>query len=246
MHKEEIRYEGGGKELRGYLCHHRDLSGPRPGVIIAHAWRGLDAFARQQAERLAELGYMALAADVYGIDHEVESDEEAKELMLPLFLDRELLQERIVAAYTLLKNQSLVDPQRIGAIGFCFGGLTAIELLRSGCGVNGVVSFHGVLGNSMGDQTAKTVPLASGIKGELLILHGHEDPLVSEEDIILLQDEMTEADVDWQFVIYGHTSHAFTNPEAQNNSAGLVYNEQAARRSWVAATYFLNEVFSHM
>lgn len=243
MHREELPYTAGQKQLRGYLCHNKDIHQKRPGIIVAHAWRGLDDFAKRKAERLAQLGYIAFAADLYGINQPVTSDEEAGKLMLPLFLDRPLLQERIKAAYQTLSKQPLVDASRIGAIGFCFGGLTVIELLRSGVGLRGAVSFHGGLANKRGDATAKTVPIASNIKGSLLILHGHDDPSVAPSDINALQTELTQAKIDWQMVIYGHTMHAFTNPNANNPSSGMLYNESADRRSWIAMRDFFDEIF---
>ena len=163
--------------------------------------------------------------------------------MMPLFLDRLLLQSRLKAAFQKLSEYPLVDAKRIGAIGFCFGGLCVLELLRSGVPVRGVVSFHGVLGNKMGDKQAKTVPIANHINGSALILHGHDDPLVSNEDISALTKELTQAKIDWQFMHYGHTSHAFSNPEANNAASGMLYNEAAARRSWLAMINFFNEIF---
>jgi dienelactone hydrolase len=246
MFHEQVKYEGGGIELRGQLYHNRGVHSKRPAVIVSHAWRGLDDFARQKAKDLARMGYIAFAADVYGHGASVDSDDEAAKLMMPLFLDRQLLQDRIKAAYHFLARPPLVDPQRIGAIGFCFGGLTVIELLRSGVAVRGVVSFHGVLGNQLGLKIANTVPIAPGIKGSILVLHGNEDPLVSQNDIVNFQQEFTKEKIDWQIIIYGQTSHAFTNPEAGDASSGMLYNELTDRRSWVAMTNFFSEIFSGM
>lgn len=241
MHRERITYEAEGHQLNGFLCHNKGVADRRPGVVVAHAWRGLDSFARHKAERLASMGYVVLAADVYGIKDPVTTDEKAAELMMPLFLDRRLLQQRIIAAYQTLAQHPLVDSTRIGAIGFCFGGLTVIELLRSGIGVQGVVSFHGVLGSKMSAMEAKTVPMSSKAKGSILVIHGHDDPLVSAEDIAHFEAEMTQANIDWQFLAYGHTSHAFTNPEAPGG--GLQYSERADRRSWIAMTNFFDDIF---
>lgn len=243
MHTEEVVYQTGDTELRGYLCYCEGVTTKRPAVLVSHAWRGLDDFARFKAESLARLGYVAFAVDNYGDGRTAASDEEAGRLMMPLFLDRLLLQSRLKAAFQKLSEYPLVDAKRIGAIGFCFGGLCVLELLRSGVPVRGVVSFHGVLGNKMGDKQAKTVPIANHINGSALILHGHDDPLVSNEDISALTKELTQAKIDWQFMHYGHTSHAFTNPEAANAASGMLYNEAAARRSWLAMINFFNEIF---
>lgn len=243
MHTEEVVYKCGETELRGYLCYCDGITTKRPAVIVSHAWRGLDEFARFKAESMARLGYVAFAADNYGAGRTAANDEEAGKLMMPLFQDRALLQSRIKAAFQFVSQHPLVDPKRIGAMGFCFGGLTVLELLRSGAAARGVVSFHGVLGNSIGGKQAKTVPIASHITGSALILHGHDDPLVSPEDITAFTDELTAAKIDWQMVHYGHTTHAFTNPEAQDPASGLHYHEASARRSWLAMTNFFDEIF---
>ncbi len=243
MHVEKIEYSCDKTKLTGYLFHNPKIKEKRPAVLVAHAWRGLDDFAKLEAQRLASMGYIVFAADMYGNTNPIETDDEARSVMLPLFLDRQLLQKRIGTAFNLISHHPLVDQKRVGAIGFCFGGLTVIELLRSGLPVRGVVSFHGVLGKKMGDKIANTVPIASGVKGSILVLHGHEDPLVSHEDIQTFQNEMTDAHIDWQMVIYGHTFHAFTNPEAPGGSSGLNYNEVADRRSWTAMRDFFDEIF---
>ena len=147
------------------------------------------------------------------------------------------MQKRIIASYETLIKQPGVDKSRIGAIGFCFGGLTVIELLRSGTPVKSVVSFHGVLGNA----GAKTVPIATNIKGSILILHGYDDPLESTSDVLNTQKEFNEAGIDWQMDIYGHTSHAFTNPQSHDIVKGLIYNEKANKRSWIAMKNFFEE-----
>lgn len=213
-----------------------------PAVIVAHAWMGQDQFACRKAEALAELGYIGFAADVYGEGKTASDAQEAECLMMPLFQDRALLQKRIRAAFEVVCQHPAVDSSNIGAIGFCFGGLTVIELLRSGIDVKGVVSFHGVLGDRMGPNQARTVPIAKSIKGSLLILHGYEDPLVSIEDIVNMQKELSLAQVDWQMHIYSHTSHAFTNPEAQDKEHGLMFQPLSSERAWQAMLHFFMNV----
>jgi dienelactone hydrolase len=163
--------------------------------------------------------------------------------MLPLFLDREFLRQRIHIGLDALKQQAHVNQEAIGAIGFCFGGLTIIELLRSGANIRGAVSFHGVLGSTIDKYKAKIAPNSDKIKGSLLILHGFLDPLVSHADIVDIQNEMAKAGVDWQMNIYGKALHAFTNPQANESNIGLVYNQQAAKRAWLDMTNFFNEIF---
>lgn len=242
MRHELVPYLIDNQEFIGHFVIPDDTEGKRPAILVAHAWRGLDDFAKNKAQELASMGYIAFTADLYGGGKVVQTNEESAALMMPLFIDRATLQKRIRAAYDLVFRHPLVDISKIGGIGFCFGGLTIIELLRSGADVRGVVSFHGILGNQMGDQKAQTVPIANSIKGSLLILHGHEDPLVSNEDIQKLQTKLTEARVDWQMHIYGHTAHAFTNPLAQDKEGGLMFNPKAARRAWQAMGNFFNEI----
>ena len=243
MKHKKVIYQSADTELHGHLVYNPDIKGPRPAVLVAHAWKGQDDFARHKAEQLAELGYVGFAVDVYGQGKQVETGEDALSLMSPLFLDRKLLRDRIMSAHHAVFQQDMVDKTKIGAIGFCFGGLTVIELLRSGVNLNGVVSFHGVLGNALGEEKANIAPNAEKLKGSLLILHGHEDPLVTQEDITAIQSEFTEAGVDWQMHIYGHTVHAFTNPQANDPGIGLVYNKETCYRSWQTMINFFKEVF---
>lgn len=241
MHQESVHYFVDQEEHIGHLICAGDLKLKRPGILLAPSWRGCSQLAKKQAQILAELGYVAMIVDLYGNGKEAENDEEAASLMLPLFIDRALLRKKMSAAYQALRQYPLVFASKIAGIGFCFGGLAIIELLRSGEDLKGVVSFHGLLGNQLGEHHAHTVPTTK-IQGALLILHGHDDPLVSSEDIRSIQEEMTQHKVNWQMNIYGHTSHAFTNPEAQDVKGGMVYNSLTSERAWTAMQNFFNEI----
>lgn len=243
IQKEIIPYSLKEVQMKGYAAFDAKEQKKRPAVLVVHALRGQDDFARKKAEELAQLGYVGFAVDLYGEGRETQDNALAAEWMAPLFKDRAQLQERIKAAYDCVRIQPQVDPGKIGAIGFCFGGLTAIELFRSGVNLRGAVTFHALLGNQLRDMKAKTVPIAKNIKGSLLVLHGHEDPLTSQEDITHFQNELTEAKVDWQMHIYGQALHAFTNPMAHDTKHGMVYNARAAARSWKSMVQFFNEVF---
>lgn len=237
MKESTINYQAGDMQSEGFLVYDENIKSPCAAVIVAHAWRGQDDFARNKARELAKLGYIAFAADMFGHKKNAANDEESAELIKPLYLDRKLLQTRIIAAFETLSRQPNVDKSHIGAIGFCFGGLTVIELLRSGTPVKAVVSFHGVLGSS----GAKTVPIAKNIKGSILILHGYEDPLVSQTDVSNMQKELNDSGIDWQMDTYGKTSHAFMNPMAQDKAKGLIYNEKVSKRAWLAMKNFFDE-----
>ncbi len=244
MKNEHISYKLADTTMQGEFFYQEDKKEKRPCILVAHAWMGQDDFARNKAKSLVEQGYIGFAIDIYGNKTHVDTPEEAQKLMLPLFYDRALLQERLQAAYNAAKRHPLVDSAKIGGIGFCFGGLSIIELFRSGVPLQGAVSFHAILGDEMAGKKAKTVPIHPGIKGSLMMLHGYDDPLVTSHDIDRMQKELTKANVDWQMHIYGHTSHAFTVPQANNKAMGLIYNQLSEKRSWISMMNFFEEVFS--
>lgn len=243
MYEEEINYQADGQNFKGFLAT-EDQSKKRPAILIIPYWRGIDALAIETAKRMARHGYVGVAVDYYGQGKAAQTDDEAAALMSPLFMNREVVQKRLLAAFNAVKTHPSVEESQIGAMGFCFGGLCAIELLRSGAPLKGVVAFHAVLTNRLDDNEARTVPIAPAIHGSLLILHGHEDPLVSLEDILAIQKEMSEANVDWQMHIFSHTSHAFTNPHAQDKDKGLMFNQTSNERAWILADNFYSEIFN--
>ena len=246
LKKEKIPFSHGNIQFEGYAVFDEKGAPRKPVILIAHAWRGLSEFEKQKAEELAEMGYIAFALDVYGKGILASSDDEASKLMMPLYLDRSLLRSRVLAGLDAIKKHPHAETNKIGAVGFCFGGLTVLELAKNGTDVKGVVSFHGVLSTKMGDQKAKLAPTSDNIISKILVLQGYEDPLVSEEDVKNFENEMTQRKVDWQFHMYGNTKHAFTNPEANFPEKGLQYNEVSAKRSWKAMTNFFDEIFPKM
>jgi len=237
MHASNYVYHDGEQELYGYLAYDEPKDKPRPAVLVVHDWTGRNDFACQKAELLAEMGYIGFAADMYGLGRLGETVDEKQALMQPLVNDRRLLRGRINAALDALVGMAEVDNQRIAVIGFCFGGLCALDLARSGANIAGVVSFHGLLN--------KPKELANhAIKARVLVLHGYDDPMVPPEQVNAFCKEMTEAKVDWQVHMYGHTQHAFTNPNAHDKNLGTIYNPKAEHRSWRAMTDFLQELFA--
>lgn len=232
-----VDYEVGGVALEGLLVVDEERPGPRPGVLVAHAWGGRGDFEAEAARRLARLGYAGFALDMFGRGVRGKNREENAALIAPLLQDRSLLQSRITNAVSFLQQQSEVDSRKIAALGFCFGGLCVLDLARSGASVRGVVSLHGLF---------KPPEHGSGtpISAKVLALHGHEDPMVPVEAVNALQDELTAAGADWQIHIYGGTMHAFTNPQANDPDFGTVYNATADRRAWTTTTAFLAEVFA--
>ena len=231
-----IEYEHDGVVLEGRLAWDDSLSGPRPGVLIAHAWAGRSDFEDGKAERLAGLGYAGFALDLYGKGVRGSSKEENAKLMQPFLEDRDLLQRRLLASLKTMREQPEVDPGRTAAIGFCFGGLCVLDIARTGEDLAGVVSFHGLFG-SPGNTAGNTV------RTRVLALHGWDDPMATPDQVLGLAEELTAMGADWQIHAFGNTMHAFTNPEADDPDFGTVFSELADRRSWSAMRDFLAEVF---
>jgi dienelactone hydrolase len=235
LREQLIEYRDGDTRLEGFLCHDDARSGPLPAVLISHAWGGRDEFVERKARRLAWHGYAAFALDMYGLGRRGSSPEENQALMGPFVQDRALLARRINAALTAVKGLPPVDARRVAALGFCFGGMCALDLARSGAELRGVVSFHGLL-------KPNGLPPAARIAARILMLHGYDDPLAPPEDVLAVAREFTQAGADWQLHAYGHTLHSFTNPAANLPQNGMQYSDRADRRSWHALLQFLDEV----
>jgi dienelactone hydrolase len=223
--------------FEGLLAWDSGSASSRPGVLVAHAWGGRGEFEDDKAKKLAELGYVGFAIDVYGKGIRGQSPEENAALMQPLLDDRAKLERRLLAAIQVLKQQPEVDSDKIGAIGFCFGGLCVLDIARSAADIAAVVSFHGLFGAPQSSSD-------KAIAAKVLVLHGWDDPMATPEQAVALAEELTSRGADWQLHGYGNTMHAFTNPLANAPASGTVYSATADRRSWNAMTSFLSEVFS--
>jgi len=236
-HTETIEYKHGDALLEGFLAYDDAIKGPRPGVLIVHQWKGLGDYERKRAEMLAQLGYNVFALDIYGKGVRPKESADAGAEAGKYKRDRELLRARAKAGLKVLREQKNTDPQRIAAIGYCFGGTTVIELARSGADVAGVVSFHGGL-DSPKPEAGKN------IRCKVLALHGANDPFVPAKELAAFEDELRNAGVDWQLVKYGGAVHSFTDWNAgHDNAKGTAYNEQADNRSWEHMKLFLAEIF---
>ena len=231
-----IEYQHGDVVLEGYLAYDALLKSQRPGVLLVHEWWGLNDYARERANQLAELGYITLALDMYGKGVQAKTAEEAQELAEQFYENRQLMRDRAAAGLELLKEQRRLDKGRVAAMGYCFGGTVALELARSGAELACVVSFHGGL-NTPNPEDAKN------IKGSVLVFHGADDPFVPLEEVIAFQEEMRQAKLDWHMVTYGNAVHAFSNSSLGfDTSGGAAYNYNADKRSWSWLTSFLQEV----
>jgi len=232
-----IEYQDGDTVLEGYVAWDDSVTGPRPGVLVAHDWTGRRDFATGKAEEIAKLGYIGFALDMYGkgvfgADGDVEGN---SALMNPLAGDRAALRARVNAALTAIRSLEMVDSNKIGAMGYCFGGMCVLELARAGADVGGVISIHGIF--SPGD-----VP-NEAITAKILCLHGQDDPMVPPEQVLAFENEMSDAGADWQVHAYGGTMHAFTNPAADDPGFGTVYSPAADRRATRSIQNFFEEVF---
>ncbi len=236
MITEQLEYNDGDTELEAYVAYQKTDS-QKPLVLVSHDWSGRRDFACKGAERVAEMGYVGLALDMYGkgvfgSDGDVELN---SSLMNPLATDRAALRRRIKAALVAGRNIPQVDATRVAAMGYCFGGMCVLELARSGADVLGVISIHGIF--ATGEEPNEA------IKAKVLCLHGHDDPMVPPAQVLDFETEMSAAGVDWQLHAYGGTMHAFTNPAANDPDFGTVYNEVAEKRCYQSIANFLDELF---
>jgi dienelactone hydrolase len=226
-----------GTIMEGYVAYDDTATTRRPGIIIVHDWMGLTQFDKDKAQELAQEGYVAFAADIYGKGVRPANADEAKTQATKYKSDRPLLRSRIGAAFDTLAAMKQVDNAKLLVMGYCFGGTAALELARSGKPLSGTVSFHGGLSNPTPDN-------AKNIKGKVLVLHGADDPLVPPAEVQAFRDEMQKAGVPLTFIAYPGAVHAFTNPAAgDDNSKGMAYNSEADKASWLAFEKFLKQVF---
>jgi dienelactone hydrolase len=232
---ETVPYNHGDTTLKGYLAYDTAQTGKRPGVLVVHEWWGLNDYAKSRTRQLAELGYVAFAADMYG-DGRTTTDPQKAGKWSGEVKGGPLIRERSRLALDRLRNHERVDPDRIAAIGYCFGGTTVLELAYSGADIAGVAPFHGGL----------TLPKADDrIRTKLLVLHGAADSFIKPETIDEFQKTLHEREVDWRMVYYGGAVHAFTNPDADEAGIdGVSHDPAADRRSWAHMRLFFDEIFA--
>lgn len=231
---EAFEYGHGTMTFEAYVAGAR--AEPGPTVLLCHEWSGLNRGMRLIADRIAEIGYTCFAIDVYGKGVRGDETGDNSHLMGPLLADRRMLRTRLLAGLRAALGHPGVDPGRVAAMGYCFGGLCALDLARAAPPeLRAAVSIHGVL------APPRIGPQAS-IPASVLVLHGWEDPMAPPADVLALATELTEAAADWQLHAYGHALHAFTFEGADMPERGIAYNAAADRRSWNAVQGFLAEV----
>jgi dienelactone hydrolase len=235
---ENVEYKQGDQTLVGYLAYDSAMKGARPGVLIVHAWMGLDDYTKRRARELAELGYVAFAADIYGKGNLPKNADEASKLATQYRSgDRKLLRARSQAGLDELLKNKMVDKNKVFAMGYCFGGSAVMELAMTGAPLKGVVTFHG------GMDYAQTMSDVKNIKAHVLILHGALDPYSPMDQVSALEKAMNDAKLDYQVVLYSGAVHSFTDPGAGNDpSKGAAYNPIADKRSFVAMKDFFAEL----
>ena len=235
---EVIEYKDGDTTLEGFIAYDDSKTEPRPGVLVIHDWTGLQEYAKERTKMLAELGYVAFAADIYGKGVRPTDPKECAVMSGSYKNDLPLLRRRVSLGFEQLKKRPEVQPTKIAAIGYCFGGTSVLELARSGADVKGVVSFHGAL--------ATKLPAKPGeVKAKILVCHGDADPFVKPAEVAAFKEEMSTAKADLEFVAYPGAVHSFTKKAAGNDpSKGQAYNEEADKESWAAMKKFFKDIVS--
>jgi len=235
-----VEYNAQGVVMKGYLAYDENINGKRPGVLVVPEWWGLNGYARIRTRMLAELGYTAMAVDMYGEGKVVMTPDEAGKLSSEAMKNFDVGKARFMAAMDFLKEQPAVDPTRIAAIGYCFGGGVVLNMARQGADLKGVASFHGGL-------TAVKPAQPGSIKAKILVLHGGADKFVTPEQIEAFRQEMKSAGADFKFVSYPGATHSFTNPEAtelgKKFKLPVAYNADADKKSWDEMKKFLSKIF---
>ncbi len=239
IHTRAVTYTAQGVTMKGYLAYDESVKGKRPGVLIVPEWWGLNDYVRHRAQMLAELGYTALAVDMYGEGKIATNPDEAGKLSSGVMKNVDVAKARFMAAMEFLKEQPRVDPSRIAAIGYCFGGGVVLNMAAEGVDLRGVVSFHGTL------KLVKA-PQPGTLKAKVLVLTGGDDKFVPPEQVEAFSKEMRTAGANLQVISYPGALHSFTNPEAtelgKKYSMPIAYNADADRKSWDEMKKFLEGV----
>lgn len=237
---EPVDYQAGKTTLKGFLAYDDALPGKRPGVLVVHEWWGHNDYARARARQLAQLGYVALAIDMYGEGKQATHPAEAGKFSAALMAQLPVAEQRFQAAFELLARHPRVDGGRLAAIGYCFGGGVVLHMARTGMPLRGVASFHGSLGALRPAERGK-------VKAKVLVCTGADDPFVKAEELATFEQEMKAARVDYKLIRYRGAKHSFTNPAAdalgKQFNLPLVYNAKADQASWAALKHFLRRVF---
>jgi len=235
---DEIQYSDGDQAFTGFLAI-PDGEEPVPGILVVHEWWGHNDYARSRAEKLAGLGYVAMALDMYGEGKQADHPKDAGSFSTQIMSDGELMQRRFLAALEKLRDHPRVSSEKLGAIGYCFGGAVVLNMARAGIGLEGVVSFHGSL--------QAVVEPVNPMETRILVCHGAEDHFSPDEAVQSFKREMDAAGADYEFISYPGAKHSFTNPEAEKKAAthglDIAYSASADQASWEDMKRFFEETF---
>lgn len=241
IYTEEMIYTAGGDTLKGYLAYDKTLEGKRPGVLVVHEWWGHNDYARKRSRMLAKLGYTAFALDMFGNGKQAAHPDDALKFATEVMQNMGEGEARFNAALEVLKSQPTVDPERIAAIGYCFGGGVVLHMARIGTDLDAVASFHGGLASMQ-------QPEPGSVKAKILVCNGAADPMTTAEQIEAFKKEMDAAGADYTFISYEGAKHSFTNPAAdkfgQEFNMPLAYNAEADSASWQEMQNFFEEIFA--
>ncbi|MCI0604227.1 dienelactone hydrolase family protein [bacterium] len=237
---EPVDYSSGGVTMKGFLAYDDANQGKRPGVLVVHEWWGHNEYVRKRARMLAELGYTALAVDMYGGGKQTAHPAEAGKFTQEVMSNMDIAKARFLAAMETLKAHKTVDPQRIAAIGYCFGGGLVLEMARAGVDLDGIVSFHGSL-------DTKNPAKPGVVKAKILVAHGAADEFIEPKVLAAFEQEMKNAKVDYKLITYPDAKHSFTNSDAdemgKKANIAIAYNAEADRKSWEDMKSFFKEIF---
>jgi dienelactone hydrolase len=239
--EQEIEYSAEGTVMNGFLVYDGDIEGERPGVLVVHEWWGHNEYARKRARMLAESGYTALAVDMYGDGKQADHPDDAGKFAMEIFNNIETAQARFMAAYKLLQEHKTTAPDKIAAIGYCFGGGVVLHMARIGTDLKAVASFHGGIQAIVPAEKNK-------VTAYVLVLNGAADPFVTQEQIDAFKVEMDSAGVQYEFINYDGVKHSFTNPGADSLGKKfdlpLEYNQKADKESWEKMKSVFGELLS--
>jgi dienelactone hydrolase len=235
LHEETITYKVGDNNYKAFVVFDQSIKARRPAILVVHEWWGLNDYTRMRARKLAELGYIAMAVDLFGDGKNAANPKEAQELTMPYYKNPELIKTMLDAAIGKIKEYSETNINNICAIGYCFGGYVVLNAAKLGADLNAVVSFHGGLGG---------VPLDKKLlKAKILACHGAADKIVTQEDVSKFKHQMDSIGADYVFKTYPNATHAFTNPDAtrlgEQFSIPIAYNADADKASWDDMKVFL-------
>ena len=236
---KEVQYKSNGTTMNGYLAYDDSIEGKRPGVLVVHEWWGHNDYARSRADKLAALGYTALAVDMYGDGKQADHPDKAGELATGVLSNMDEAEKRFQAALDFLEEQPTVNPEHVAAIGYCFGGAVVLNMALRGVDLDGVASFHGILPQEAPENANPTA--------DILVFHGGDDPFVPKEQLDAFKKAMDSSNADYAIVVYPGVQHSFTNPGADEYgkkfNLPLVYDEDADKKSWEQFQAFLKKIF---